>query len=56
MPKYGPIGSYGQNQAIWALVMAKNGPKTAETWARRQKMTQTGNYTGNSKYTMAGPK
>jgi hypothetical protein len=29
MPKCGPIGSYGQNQAIWAHVWDKNGPKTA---------------------------
>ena len=31
MPKRGPIGSYGQNQALRAHVWAENGPKTAET-------------------------
>jgi hypothetical protein len=36
MPKYGAIGLYDQNQALWALVWAKNGPKTAETWVKRQ--------------------
>ena len=30
MPKYLHIGSYGQNQALWAHVGAKNGPKTAD--------------------------
>jgi hypothetical protein len=30
MPKLVPIGSYGQNQALWAHVFATNGPKTAE--------------------------
>ena len=29
MPKCGPIGSYGQNQALWAHIWAENGPKTA---------------------------
>ena len=29
MPKCGSIGSYGQNQALWAHVWAENGPKTA---------------------------
>jgi hypothetical protein len=29
MPKCGPIGSYGQNQALWVHVWAENGPKTA---------------------------
>jgi hypothetical protein len=28
MPKRGPIGSYGPNQALWAHVWAKNGPET----------------------------
>ena len=31
MPKCGSIGSYGQNQALWAHVWAENGPKTART-------------------------
>jgi hypothetical protein len=31
MPKCGVIGSYGRNQALWAHVWAKNGPKTART-------------------------
>jgi hypothetical protein len=31
MPKCGAIGSYCQNQALRAQVLAKNGPKTAET-------------------------
>jgi hypothetical protein len=30
MPKCGAIGSYGQNQALWAHVWAKNGPETTE--------------------------
>ena len=29
MPKCGAIGSYAQNQALWAHVWAQNGPKTA---------------------------
>ena len=38
MPKCGPIGLCGQNQALWAHVWAENGPKTAEMWAKRQKL------------------
>jgi hypothetical protein len=38
MPKYGPICKANQNQALWAYVWAENGPETAETWVRRQKI------------------
>jgi hypothetical protein len=31
MQKYGPICKANQNQALWAYVWAKNGPKTAES-------------------------
>jgi hypothetical protein len=42
MLKRGFICLYGKKQALRAHVWAENGPKTAETWVRRQKLAQTG--------------
>ena len=56
MPKLVPIGSYGQNQALWAHIWAKNGPRTAAK--RFKKLAKPKNVTivTNSKRTHNGPK